>query len=151
MQIRPLADDDISTVAALFQSSAREFIVPEGCDWFLRENDEDGFRAHVAQGYVYHVARIGAELAGFVAVRDLTHLYHLFVDKRWHRQGIAGRLWQVARDAALAAGNPGFFTVNSSSHAMPVYAAWGFTPTAPIQCVNGLSFTPMRLELHGSH
>ncbi|MGZ5198499.1 MAG: GNAT family N-acetyltransferase [Telluria sp.] len=151
MLIRPLADCDIPAAVALFQSAAREFIVhespPDGAERFLRENQEDGFRAHVAQGYAYQVAWVGEELAGFAAVRDLTHLYHMFVDKRWHRQGIATQLWHAVRDGALAAGNPGFFTVNSSKLAMPVYAAWGFVPTAPLQFVNGLYFTPMRLEL----
>jgi GNAT superfamily N-acetyltransferase len=151
MQIEPLTNDDIPAVAALFQSAAREYFVdpadPGALDWFFRDNDEEAFRRYVAQGHVYHVARAGGEVAGFVAVRDQTHLRHMFVDKRWHRQGIASRLWNVAREAALAAGNPGFFTVNSSPFALPVYERWGFVPTAPLQCVKGLSFTPMRLEL----
>jgi GNAT superfamily N-acetyltransferase len=151
MLIRALEDPDIPAVAALFQSAAREFIVhesaPDGAERFLGENDEAGFRAHVARGYAYQVATIGEHLAGFAAVRDGSHLYHLFVDKRWHRQGIATQLWHAVRDAALAAGNPGCFTVNASRLAVPVYAAWGFVPTAPLQFVNGLYFVPMRLEL----
>lgn len=151
MLIRPLEDDDIPAAVALFQAAAHEFIVagssPGEMDWFLHENDEHGFRAHVAKGYAYQVARHGDQLAGFAAVRDLSHLYHLFVDKRWHRQGIGTRLWHAVRDAAVAAGNPGYFTVNASPYAMPVYLAWGFVPTAPLQCVKGLRFTPMRLEL----
>lgn len=150
MQIRALEDRDIPAVAALFQAAASEFIVhesPGGAPHFLAENDEAGFRGHVAAGYVYHVAIVDDALAGFVAVRDLTHLYHLFVDKRWHRQGIARQLWAHGRDAALAAGNPGYFTVNASNFALPLYAALGFVPTAPLQFVNSLYFTPMRLEL----
>lgn len=150
MLIRPLEDHDIPAVAALFQAAAREFIVhqsPDGASAFLAENDEDGFRRHIAAGYVYHVACVGDALAGFIAVRELTHLYHLFVDKRWHRRGIARALWAHGRDAALAAGNPGFFTVNSSNYALPVYAALGFVPTEPLQFKNSLYYTPMRLDL----
>lgn len=153
MQIRPLEDRDIPAVAALFKAAASEFIVhesPDGAPHFMAENDEAGIRGRVAAGYVYHVAVIGDVLAGFVAVRDLTHLYHLFVDKRWHGQGIARNLWTHARDAALAAGNPGFFTVNASNFGLPVYAALGFVPTAPLQFKNSLYFTPMRLELAAS-
>jgi GNAT superfamily N-acetyltransferase len=151
MLIRLLEDADIPAVVRLFRDSAREFIVhespPEGAARFLRENDEEGVRGHLGRGYVYHVALVDGELAGFIAVRDVTHLFHLFVDKRWHRHGIARRLWEVAREASLAAGNPGFFTVNSSNHALPVYARWGFVRAAPRQFNNGLYYTPMGLEL----
>jgi GNAT superfamily N-acetyltransferase len=151
MLIRLLEDADIPAVARLFRDSACEFIVhespPEGAARFLRENDEEGLRVHLGRGYVYHVALVDGVLAGFIAVRDVTHLFHLFVDKRWHRQGIARRLWEVAREASLAAGNPGFFTVNSSDYALPVYARWGFVRAAPRQFNNGLYYTPMRLEL----
>lgn len=150
MLIRPLEDHDIPAVAALFQAAAREFIVhesPDGAPQFMAENDDAGVRSRVAAGYVYHVCCIGDTLAGFVAVREATHLYHLFVDKRWHRHGIARQLWTHGRDAALAAGNPGFFTVNASNFALPVYAALGFVPTAPLQFKNSIYFTPMRLDL----
>jgi GNAT superfamily N-acetyltransferase len=151
MLIRPLEAGDIPAVARLFAALSREFIVhespPEGAANFLRENDEDGLRGFVEQGHVYHVAHADGELAGFIAVRDLTHVFHLFVDKRRHGQGTARKLWDVAREAARAAGNPGYFTVNSSNHALPVYQAWGFVRTAPTQCTKGLYYNPMRLEL----
>jgi GNAT superfamily N-acetyltransferase len=150
MLIRPLGNDDIYAVASLFQSSAREYFVdpsnPDALDWFFAENDEEAFRRYVAKGCSYHVAFAGETLAGFVAVRDTTHLFHLFVDKRWHRQGVATRLWDVARAAAQAGGNPGYFTVNASPNALPVYEALGFAAAGPQQCVKGLHFTPMRLE-----
>lgn len=154
MLIRPLEETDIPAVARLFRELAIEFIVhespPEGAANFLRENDEEGVRGFVAKGHAYHVAVIGDELAGFIAVRDGSHLFHMFVAKRWQRRGVARRLWDVAREAALAAGNPGVFTVNASNHALPVYVAWGFARTAPTQFVKGLYFTPMRLELAAS-
>jgi GNAT superfamily N-acetyltransferase len=151
MLIRPLEDADIPAVARLLKELASEFVVhespPEGAATFLRENDETGLRGFVERGHVYHVALVGGELAGFIGVRDTSHLFHLFVAKHWHGQGIARKLWQVAREAALAAGNPGYFTINSSNHALPVYQAWGFVRTAPMQCTKGLYYNPMRLEL----
>jgi GNAT superfamily N-acetyltransferase len=104
-------------------------------------------RGFIARGHVYHVALIDGELAGFIAMRDASHLFHMFVDQRWQRRGVARRLWDASRQAALAAGNPGIFTVNSSNYALPIYEAWGFVRTAPTQCVKGLYFNPMRLEL----
>ncbi|QNA88842.1 GNAT family N-acetyltransferase [Massilia sp. Dwa41.01b] len=149
MLIRPFEAADLTAVARLLRASASEFIVhessPEGAATFLRENDEDGLRGYLAQGYAYHVACDGDALAGFVAMRGNDHLFHLFVDKRWHGQGLARRLWLAARDAALARGGSGSFTVNASNFAMPVYERFGFVRTAPTQCVKGLYFNPMRL------
>jgi GNAT superfamily N-acetyltransferase len=154
MLIRPIEETDIPAVAGLLHALALEFIVHEAsveeASTFLRENDEQGVRGFIARGFVYHVAVEGDELAGFVAVRERSHLYHLFVGKRWQRQGLARRLWDVARNTALAAGNGGTFTVNSSNLAVPVYESFGFVRTAPMQCVRGVPFNPMQLMLPGS-
>lgn len=149
MEIRPLEAGDIPAVAALLRELAREYIVhessPEGAATFLAENNEMGVRGFLARGHVYHVALVEGALAGFVAVRDNSHLFHLFVGKRWHRRGIARRLWEVARAAALARGGDGSFTVNSSNYAVPVYEAFGFVRVGPTQCAKGLFYNPMRL------
>lgn len=151
MLIRPLADSDIPQVARLFLVLAREFIVhespPEGASTFLRENDEEAIRVHVGRGMVYHVALEGAELAGFIAMRERSHLFHLFVDQRYQRQGVARRLWEVAQARALEGGPLQAFTVNASNYALPVYESFGFVRTAPTQCVKGLYFNPMALPL----
>lgn len=149
MLIRPLELTDIAAVAALLRELAREFIVhestPEGASTFLTENDEQGVRGFLARGHVYHVAVIDGELAGFVAMRECSHLFHLFVGKRWHRRGVARALWDAAREAALVDGGDGSFTVNASHFAVQVYQAFGFVRTGPTECVKGLYFNPMRL------
>jgi ribosomal protein S18 acetylase RimI-like enzyme len=150
MLIRPLIASDLPACARLLHASASEFIVHEsdieGACTFLRENDEDGIRGYLAAGHVYHVACEAGEIAGFIAIRDNSHVFHLFTDKRWHRQGLARRLWDVARAAALERGAGGAFTVNASNYAVPVYEALGFARTAPTQCVKGLYFNPMRFN-----
>jgi len=153
MEIRPLADNDIPrlvpAIAALLRELALEFIVhestPEGAATFLAENDQMGVRTFLALGHVYHVALDDGELAGFIAIRDNSHLFHLFVGKRWQGRGLARRLWNVARAAAIARGGDGSFTVNASNHAVGTYEAFGFVRVAPTQCVKGLYFNPMRL------
>ncbi|MEN3276394.1 MAG: hypothetical protein V7631_2184 [Massilia sp.] len=148
MLIRPPLDADLPAMARLLRASALEFIVhespPEGACTFLRENDEAGLRAYLHAGHVYHLALAEDALAGFIAIRDNSHVFHLFVDRARQRQGIARRLWEVARAAAVRRGGDGSFTVNASNYAVPVYAAWGFERTAPTQCVKGLYFNPMR-------
>jgi GNAT superfamily N-acetyltransferase len=153
MQIRPLVPDDIPAVAALLRRAAEHFILHESTPAdgavFLAEQGEEGVRAFDAKGYVYHLAEVDGILAGFIAVRDRSHVYSLYVDQAFHRRGIARRLWETALGAALGPDHPGAFTVNSSNHAVPFYAALGFVPTAPMQ-VGIVRYNPMRLVLDGA-
>jgi GNAT superfamily N-acetyltransferase len=149
MLIRPLHDPDIGAVASLMRVLAPEFILrdtpPEAASTFLRDNDACAVRRYVAAGVVYHVADVQGALAGFVAMRDCRHLFHMFVAKAHHGQGVGRALWEVASKAALDAGGDGVFTVNSSDYAIAVYRAFGFVPAAPRQRTNGLTYTPMQL------
>lgn len=149
MKIRLIDDADISAVAQLLRSLAEEFFLNESeadaASAFAREHNEDGIGRLIHAGMVYHVAEINGQIAGFIAVRDNKHVFHMFVDKAHHGQGIARAMWDAARTRAKEAGNPGVFTVNSSNFAVPVYEAFGFVRTAPTQCTNGIYYNPMQL------
>jgi GNAT superfamily N-acetyltransferase len=152
MLIRLLEPADIPAAAALLRRSAEQFILPDcspaGGAAFLAEHDADGLRRKLEAGFVYHVALIDEELAGFIGVRERSHVFHLFVDSSWQRRGLARRLWETARSAALdasaATGHPGAFTVNASNVAVPFYEALGFVRTAPMQD-GDIRYNPMRL------
>jgi ribosomal protein S18 acetylase RimI-like enzyme len=150
MLIRPIEEKDIPEVARLLNVLSRQFIVhestPEGASTFLRENDEQAIRRYIDMGHVYHVAKCDGEIAGFIAVRERKHLFHMFVGLKWQRQGIGRKLWDAARTAAIEGGGGGSFTVNASNFAVPMYEAMGFVRTAPMQCLKGLFFNPMELD-----
>jgi len=152
MLIRPLTTADIPACAALLRRAAQDFILHESTPGdaaaFLAGQGEEAMRGFFGNGFVYHGADVDGVLAGFIAVRERSHVYSLYVDSRFHRRGIARRLWETARAAALDAAHPGVFTVNASNHALPFYAALGFVPTAPTQ--EGIvPYNPMRLGLAG--
>ena len=148
--IRPLRPEDIAAVAELLGSLARSSFLqeftPEARVLFLSKNSAAAIEQFIAAGFRYHVAELGARIIGFVGTRDNSHLYHLFVAQPFQGRGIARRLWETAAAECIARGNPGVFTVNSSSNAVPVYERFGFRPTAPIQNVNGVLFIPMELR-----
>lgn len=150
MHIRLLNEEDIPAVSRLMWSLSEEFVVAdspaEAAAAFRRENDEEGVRGFLRSGMVYRVAEVDGKIAGFIVMRDNQHVFHMFVDKAYHRRGIARALWDAARAAAMAAGNPGLFTVNASNYALPVYTAFGFRPTAGTQHKNGIHFNPMQLD-----
>ncbi len=85
MRIRNITDNDIGEVATLMRSLSEEFITHEGsaaaADLFARENDEEGIRSFMRAGMVYYVAEVAGMIAGFIAVRENKHLFHMFVAK----------------------------------------------------------------------
>ena len=150
IHIRRLGLDDVEEVAALLEQLAKASIIsefsPQAQDKFLHSNDAAAIRGFIAQGFQYWVALSGRSIIGFVGIRDNSHLYHLFVAEPFQRQGIARRLWQTAREACCAGGNPGRFTVNSSNNAIQVYEAFGFRRCQPMQNSDGVLYNPMVLE-----
>ena len=130
MKIRLATVDDAPRISSLIRDLAKEFIAhefsEEGANVLLGSMDEPSIRGYIESGYRYHIAEEGSGLAGVVAVRDNSHLYHLFVSEHFQGQGLARRLWEVAKTASLSAGNPGLFTVNSSRYAVGMYENFGF-------------------------
>jgi ribosomal protein S18 acetylase RimI-like enzyme len=93
----------------------------------------------------YFVAEDEGDIRGAVAIRDDRHLLHLFVDPASQHSGLGRQLWTAARDAVMAAGGTGEFTVNASLNAVPVYRRFGFEIVGTPQQANGLIFLPMKL------
>ena len=92
-----------------------------------------------SSNFSHYVAEDSAGPCGIVALRDGSHLYHLFVTADAHGQGIARALWEHAK----ALSGRSTFTVNSSLFAVPVYERLGFVTKAPAQTADGLVFVPM--------
>lgn len=85
-------------------------------------------------------AYIGGELVGVIALRrGGGHIALLFVDGRYHRQGIGKALFEEARRYSTGR----IMTVNASPYAVRVYLRLGFVPTAPEQYADGIRYTPM--------
>lgn len=142
---------DAQAISALILALSDPFFdSPErtGAEPFLASIGVQAVRGYLcADNFRYHVARTPSAIAGFIAVRDNTHLFHLFVSPAFQGQGLARRLWDRARSAAEQAGNPGVFTVNASLNAVPVYQAFGFACQGAVQSKHGISFQPMRWGL----
>lgn len=84
------------------------------------------------------------KIVGMIATKPPCHVSLLFVDKGYHRRGIAKKLYQTTLDHYRENSDWREMTVNSSPYAVPVYHRLGFVDTDGEQVVNGLRFTPMR-------
>jgi GNAT superfamily N-acetyltransferase len=116
-----------------------------GAENFFASVSPDAERRYIrSDRYDYLLAEAGRELAGFIAMRDRTHLFHLFVARSYQRQGLARELWRRAREAAGPRNDAQEFTVNSSLSAVTVYERLGFERTSPAVQQDGVAFVPMR-------
>jgi GNAT superfamily N-acetyltransferase len=141
---------DASSISASFRALIPYFTAqPDGAgaEGFHASISVDAIAGYIGSPrYDYWVAESAGRLAGFAAVRDRTHLYHLVVAAPYQRQGLGRLLWSTVRASALAAGNPGDFTVNASLYGVPVYQQFGFVPVGERTTANGVVFVPMRLR-----
>ena len=115
--------------------------------YFLSTLTPEKFTENLADHYLYYVAISSQQLAGFIGIKNHSHLFHLFVAENMQRQGIATRLWELTKQNALEVGKIHQFSVNASVYAEPLYKKLGFKPkSAPIE-KNGIITIPMTYQL----
>jgi GNAT superfamily N-acetyltransferase len=139
--------EDAPAISRLISSLVRFFTLrPDGAgaEDFLKTISPDAVAGYLADPrFAYFKAMENGTLAGVVAVRDTSHIYHLFVDESFQRRGLSRQLWNHARVVVRDA-SPGYFTVNSTPYAQPVYERFGFVATGPRVETKGIAFVPMR-------
>ena len=141
----PSDAEAIARLIASFQSELTDDPSGAGAEAFLASVSVEAEREYLSsERYGYLLAYLDSQLAGFVAVRDGSHLFHLFVERTHQGQGVARRLWERALQELCAPDSDGGFTVNSTLSAVPVYEAFGFVAAGSIQRKHGISFLPMR-------
>ena len=150
--IRPARPDDARAISDLITAVVERFVTPEfteeGRRTLLTSMNFEAITEHLANpAFRYHVFEdTPGHIVGLVSTRDDSHLFGLYVAADFHGRGIARQLWQVAREACLAAGASGEFTVKSSRYAVGVYEKWGFVREGGEQEKDGVVFIPMRLR-----
>jgi GNAT superfamily N-acetyltransferase len=148
MKFRAGSPADAEAIAGLidsFQSELTDDPSGKGAEKYLASVSVQAEREYLAsQRYQYLLAHSDSQFVGFIAIRDGSHLFHLFIARSYQRRGIARCLWQRALEELCVPGSDGCFTVNSSITAIPVYLAFGFVPVGSIQREHGISFLPMR-------
>jgi GNAT superfamily N-acetyltransferase len=139
---------DAEAISLLINSLSYHFTQDpqgKGAEAFLQTISPSAIRALTeAPNMLYCKAVVDGRLAGVVALREHTHLYHLFVDPAFQNQGLSRRLWLHVKGIALTIGHAGSFTVNATPYAVPVYERFGFVATGSRVDKNGISFVPMR-------
>ena len=153
LKYREIKQEELSKTLDLVRKVFDEFEAPyyseEGVASFYAFIDMDNMSEQYTNGSLYfYGCFVDNILVGMIAVKDFIHISLLFVDKQYHKQGIARNLFdhiiQVCREK-----NPCLkvITVNSSPYAVEVYHKFGFFDVSSEQVVDGIRFTPMKLSL----
>lgn len=154
MQLRAGTVQDAEAIARIIATFQRELTDdPDGigAEAYLARVSVEAERGYLESArYAFTIAERGGTMVGFIALRDVSHIFHLFVDRQHQGTGVARLLWEHARAQVLTAAKPGQFTVNSSLRAVGVYRTFGFEPTGDAVSAHGISFVPMRLVIDSS-
>lgn len=148
--IRPATADDAEAISRLIQSVAHFFTLDptgKGAEKFLQTLSPTAIAGYVtAPHFCYLTAWLPAtrtteaQLVGVIALRDQTHVYHLFVASEHQNQGLARQLWQHVQQHYPLADT---ITVNASVYAVPVYQRFGFVIQGERREQAGIAFVPM--------
>ncbi len=151
MRIRRGDPSDSKLVAELIASFQPMLTIDPGgagAEEYLASVSESAERGYLESSrYLYLVLELNSNVVGFIAIRDKTHLFHLFVAAEHQGKGLAQALWREAREQLREGSESCKFTVNSSLNAVPVYASFGFVPAGGEVQAHGIAFLPMRLNL----
>ena len=141
--------ETLDLVRKVFDEFEAPYYSEEGVASFYKFIDIDNMSEQYSNGSLYfYGCFVDNILVGMIAVKDFIHISLLFVDKQYHKQGIARNLFdhiiQVCREK-----NPCLkvITVNSSPYAVEVYHKFGFFDVSSEQVVDGIRFAPMKLKI----
>jgi len=139
-------------VCNLVARSFNEFIAPgfseEGVDEFFKYANPRALKKRVESGYLAMVAESGGELVGMIEMRGSNHISMLYVDKAFHRKGVAKDLVRLALEETPSnTESPKDITVNSSRYAVPFYESLGFIQFENEKSIFGVVHIPMALSL----
>lgn len=147
MNIREATIEDANAISGLIKSLTNYFTLhPEGkgAEDFLKSIQPPAIASYIqSTNFLYLVGLVEIKITGVIAIRNQTHLYHLFVATEFQGQRIGRKLWEYAKEKATLNTNINRFTVNSTPNAVPVYERFGFQVTGEKIEMKGIAFIPM--------
>lgn len=152
MEIIKLKKTDLKNAINMVWSVFQEFEAPE-----YSEDGVEEFKKFISDDYIiekfdkdeinFWGCFDNKKIVGVIATKEVNHICLLFVDKKYHRLGIARNLFKTVRDICKNNGSIPSITVNSSPYATEFYHKIGFCDTGEEQTVNGIRFVPMSYSL----
>lgn len=147
MKIERATVCDALEISGLVLGLSESFIVPScrspGKELLIASMSEQAIRKYIASGIEYYLIRIDGTIVAVIAMKDVSHLYHLFVAESHQWLGLARTLWDFAKKRAVSKYRITKFTVNSSVSSRAVYEKFGFVALQDERDRNGVVDVPM--------
>ena len=153
LEYREIKQEELPETLNLVRKVFDEFEAPyyskEGVSSFYKFIDINNILEQYTNSSLYfYGCFVNNIIVGMIAVKDFVHISLLFVDKQYHKQGIARSLFDHIMEICKEK-NPSLktITVNSSPYAVKFYHKLGFSNVSSEQVVDGIRFVPMELNL----
>lgn len=146
IEVRVATPDDLAAISSLIDAVTRPLLAPLCTAAELERWHASVRPSRLAElnrsGVRFFVAEVRGELAGVAALRDHHHVYHLYVEDRFRRIGVARRLWARLLLQAESEGAQALY-VNAWVDAVPVYSSFGFIAVGSPTSSDGAPRQPM--------
>ncbi|WP_160691762.1 GNAT family N-acetyltransferase [Clostridium sp. C2-6-12] len=150
--IKKVNYEELDKAFSLIWSTFSEFISPnyskEGVNTFrINFIESKDFKECFKNGtQIMYGAYSKEKLVGIISLSRNNNVSCLFVNKEYHRKGIASMLFRHII-SLLKERQVEKITLNASPHAVPFYHAMGFKDLNIQQDFNGILYTPMEFQL----
>lgn len=144
MEVRKVKKEEMSETLKLVWETFLKYEAPDYTEEGIREFKKtiDDISWIEAKDF-YGIYDENNSILGTIATKDISHIALFFVDGKYHGQGLGRKLYEKVKSL----NNKGYFTVNSSPYAHEIYKHLGFIDIDEEQCVNGLKFYPMKINI----
>ncbi len=105
------------------------------------------YRMFLLGAYQMFVALDHNRIVGMITLRNASHISLLFVDEKYHRQGIGRALIEYLREYLLSEAGVDRVTVNAAPYGVAFYHKLGFRDLRPEEEKDGIKYTPMEFIL----
>ena len=104
-------------------------------------------RMFLLGAYQMFVALDHNRIVGMITLRNASHISLLFVDEKYHRQGIGRALIEYLREYLLSEAGVDRVTVNAAPYGVAFYHKLGFRDLRPEEEKDGIKYPPMEFIL----
>ncbi|MBP3463566.1 MAG: GNAT family N-acetyltransferase [Clostridia bacterium] len=147
-ECREMNLNELEETMELVKKVFDEFEAPEysdeGIKNFYKFANVENIKKLLKENLKIVIVKDYSKIIGMLAIRDNSHIGMLFVDKAYHRKGIAKYLIRYAK--GLYGMNNTDITVNSSPYAVEIYKRMGFEILSNEKETDGIRFIPMVLK-----
>lgn len=138
--IREVDINDIDALSKLSNSLLSFLFEQTAPNWFVDELLPKAYEERILdKKYEQFVYILDEKIVGILTIKDKNQIFHLFVDKKYHKKGVAKKFWEFTKTSYEIKN----MKVNASLYAIKVYECFGFEKEGEEKIFQELKYQPM--------